>query len=112
LITAIVRDVKLLLAVCALTVCTAPLAHADDTDDAYRSNVQSVGVPADSPAAAGSYGRQMCDRLPGTGFDPLVAAVNQENPGLTMHQSAMVIGASVANFCLDKSSLLPHDLKY
>ncbi|UMB68509.1 DUF732 domain-containing protein [Mycobacterium paraterrae] len=103
---------KPLLAFCALVVGTAPLAHADDIDSAYQANVQSVGVPADSPAAAGPYGRQMCDRLPATGFDPLVAAVNHENPGLTMHQSAMVIGAAVANFCLDKSYLLPHDLKY
>jgi hypothetical protein len=104
--------VKLILAVCALAVCAAPLARADESDNAYEAGLQSIGIPAGSPAAAGVYGRQMCDRLPPTGFDPLVAAVDQENPGLTMHQSALVIGSAVANFCLDKSYLLPHDLNY
>ena len=107
-----VREVKLLLAVCALTLAAAPLAHADETDDAYQSNAQSLGIPAGSPAATGAYGRQLCDRLPTAGFDPLVTAVNQENPGLSMHQSAMAIGSAVSSFCLLKSYLLPHDLKY
>lgn len=104
--------VKLLLAFCAVALATSPLAHADETDNAYQSGVHSVGVPDGSPAAAGAYGHALCDRLPATGFDPLVAAVNQENPGLTMHQSAMVIGAAVADLCLEKSYLLPHDLNY
>jgi hypothetical protein len=109
--------VKLLLAVCALAlasspVAMAPLAHADESDDAYQSGLHSVGIPDGSPAANAAYGRALCDRLAPTGFDPLVAAVNQENPGLSMHLSAMAIGAAVANFCLDKSYLLPHDLKY
>jgi hypothetical protein len=104
--------VKLLLACCVLALGAAPLAHADETDNAYQSGVHSVGIPDGSPAASGAYGRQLCDRLPTTKFDPLVAAVSQENPGLTMHLSAMAIGAAVANFCLDKSYLLPHDLNY
>ncbi len=101
-----------LILACALAMGAAPLAHADETDNAYQAGLQSVGIPADNPAAAGVYGRQLCDRLPATGFDALVGAVNQENPGLTMHQSALVVGSAVANFCLAKSNLLPHDLKY
>lgn len=96
----------------ALALSVAPLAHADDGDAAYLTGLQSIGVPAGSPAATASYGRQVCDRLPAVGFDPLVGAVNQENAGLNMHQSALVIGSAVANFCLDKSSLLPQTLTY
>jgi hypothetical protein len=29
-----------------------------------------------------------------------------------MHQSALVVGAALSNYCLDKVTLLPHDLKY
>jgi thioesterase domain-containing protein len=99
---------------CLLAMGAAPLAHADDQDTAYLAAIQSVGVPANSPAAATTYGRQLCDRLPQVSFDPLVGAVNQENEsvGLTMHQSALVIGSAISNYCLDKAYLLPHDLKY
>ncbi|WIM87729.1 DUF732 domain-containing protein [Candidatus Mycobacterium wuenschmannii] len=103
---------KLVAFLCALAVGAAPLAHADDGDAAYLSGVQSVGVPAGLPATNAAYGRQLCDRLPAVAFDPLVAAVNQENAGLNMHQSALVIGAAVANFCLERSNLLPQTLPY
>jgi hypothetical protein len=56
----------------------------------------------------------LCDRLPVVGFEPLVAAVNQENSasGLNMHLSALVIGAAVWNFCLEKATVLPTTLPY
>jgi hypothetical protein len=56
----------------------------------------------------------LCDRLPVVGFDLLVAAVNQENSasGLNMHLSALVIGAALSNFCLDKATLVPTVLPY
>jgi hypothetical protein len=99
---------------CVLAMGAAPLAHADENDNAYLAGIQSVGVPAGSPAASAAHGRQLCDRLPVVGFDPLVGAVNQENiaTGLTMHLSALVIGAPVSNFCLDKATLLPANLPY
>jgi hypothetical protein len=111
-----VRGVKLtsLVVGCALAMSVAPLAHADENDNAYLFGINSVGVPAGSPAASGAYGRQLCDRLPVVGFDPLVSAVSQENAatGLNMHLSALVIGAAVSNFCLDKATLLPTTLPY
>jgi hypothetical protein len=92
----------------------APLAYADENDNAYLFGIKNVGVPDGSPAASPAYGRQLCDRLPVVGFDPLVAAVNQENSasGLNMHLSALVIGAAVSNFCLDKANVLPTTLPY
>jgi hypothetical protein len=113
-LTATLRDVKLtsLLVGCVLAISAAPLAHADEEDNAYQAGVQSVGVPVGSPAAGAPYGRQLCDRLPQAGFDPLVHTVSQENAGLTLHLSALVIGAAVSNFCLDKSSQLPATLNY
>ncbi len=111
-----VRGVKLtsLVVGCVLAMSAAPLAHADENDNAYLFGLRSVGVPDGSPAASGAYGRQLCDRLPGVGFDPLVAAVNQENSAssLNMHLSALVIGAAVSNFCLEKATLLPTTLPY
>jgi uncharacterized protein DUF732 len=99
---------------CVLAMSAAPLAHADENDDAYLFGVHSVGVPDGSLAASAAYGRQLCDRLPATGFDPLVAAVNQENSasGLNMHLSALVIGAAVSNFCLERAMVLPPTLSY
>jgi hypothetical protein len=104
----------LLLVGYALAMIAAPLAHADDDDTAYEVAIQSVGVPADSPAAATAYGRALCDRISAVGFDPLVAAVHQENiaVGITMHQSALTIGAALSNYCLDKTALLPKTLTY
>jgi hypothetical protein len=112
LAAASVRGVKLLLVGCVVALAAAPAAYADENDDAYANGIHSVGVPAGDPAIAEAYGRQLCDRLPTANFDPLVAAVNQENAGLTMHQSALVLGTAVSSYCLDKSYLLPHDLKY
>ena len=110
------RSVKLTLLMvgCVLAMSAAPPAHADETDNAYLFGVHSVGVPDGSPAASGAYGRQLCDRLPAVGFDPLVAAVNQENSAsnLNMHLSALVIGSAVSNFCLEKATLLPATLSY
>ena len=73
-----------------------------------------VGVPVNSPATAFRYGRELCDRISAVGFDPLVAAVHQENSaaGITMHQSALTIGAALSNYCLDKTTLLPKTLTY
>jgi hypothetical protein len=111
-----VRGVKLISLVlgCVLAMSAAPLAYADENDNAYLFGIKNVGVPDGSPAASPAYGRQLCDRLSGVGFDPLVAAVNQENSasGLNMHLSALVIGAAVSNFCLDKANVLPTTLPY
>jgi hypothetical protein len=111
-----VRDVKLtsLVVGCVLAMSAAPLAHADENDNAYMFGMRNVGIPDGSPAASPAYGRQLCDRLPKVGFDPLVAAVNQENAGsgLDMHLSALVIGAAVSNFCLEKATVLPTTLPY
>ena len=111
-----VRGVKLTLLMvgCVLAMSAAPPAVADENDDAYLFGIKSVGVPDGSPAASAAYGRQLCERLPAVGFDPLVAAVNRENSasGLNMHLSALVIGAAVSNFCLEKSSTLPTVLPY
>jgi hypothetical protein len=88
-----VRGVKLtsLVVGCVLAMSAAPLAHADENDNAYLFGMRNVGIP-----------------------DPLVAAVNQENSanGLNMHLSALVIGAAVSNFCLEKATLLPTTLPY
>ena len=111
-----VRGVKLtwLMVGCVLAMGPVPLAHADENDDAYLYGIHSVGVPDGSLAASPAYGRQLCNRLPAVGFDPLVAAVNQENSasGLNMHLSALVIGAALSNFCLDKATLVPTTLPY
>jgi hypothetical protein len=99
---------------CVLAISAPAPAHADENDNAYLYGLHSVGVPDGSPATSPAYGRQICDRLPQVGFDPLVAAVNQENSasGLSMHLSAMVIGAAISNFCLDKATLVPTTLQY
>ena len=111
-----VRGVKLtpLVVGCVLAMSAAPPARADENDNAYLFGIKNVGVPDGSPAASPAYGRQLCDRLPVVGFDPLVAAVSQENSasGLNMHLSALVIGAAVSNFCLDKATVLPTTLPY
>ena len=111
-----VRGVKLTSLVLGgvLAMTAAPLAHADENVNAYLFGIHSVGVPDGSPAASAAYGRQLCDRLSTVGFDPLVAAVNQENSasGLNMHLSALVIGAAVSNFCLEKATVLPTTLPY
>ena len=107
-------DVKLALLLVVLATGAAPLAHADDNDTAYEVAIQSVDVPANSPAAANVYGRELCNRISEIGFDPLVGVVHQENgaAGVTMHQSALVIGAAVSNYCIDKFGLLPKTLTY
>jgi hypothetical protein len=99
---------------CALTMGTAPLAHADDDDTAYLAAIQSVGIPANSPATATAYGRGLCDRIPVVGFDPLVGVVHQDNisAGITMHQSALIIGAAISDYCIDEVVLLPKTLDY
>lgn len=113
---AIMRRVKLtaLSAMCVLAVVAAPLARADDDDTAYLVAIQSVGVPANSSAMATAYGRGLCDRISAIGFDPLVGVVHQDNlsAGITMHQSALIIGAAISNYCIDKIALLPKTLNY
>ena len=103
-----------LLVGCALAVGAAPLARADDDDTAYEVAIQSVDVPANSPAAATAYGRGLCNRISDIGFDPLVGVVHHENgaAGVTMHQSALIIGSAVSNYCIDKFGLLPKTLTY
>jgi Protein of unknown function (DUF732) len=97
-----------------LAMSVAPLAHADDNDTAYLVAIQSVGVPASSPATATEYGRGLCDRISAVGFDPLVAAVHDDNisAGVTMRQSALIIGSAISNYCIDKYGLLPKTLDY
>jgi hypothetical protein len=97
-----------------LAISVAPLAHADDNDTAYLVAIQSVGVPDSSPATATAYGRGLCDRISAVGFDPLVAAVHNDNisVGVTMRQSALIIGSAISNYCIDKYGLLPKTLDY
>jgi Protein of unknown function (DUF732) len=97
-----------------LAIGFAPLARADDDDTAYQVALQSVGVPTNSPATATAYGRGLCDRISAIGFDPLVGAVHSDNisAGVTMHQSALIIGSAVSNYCIDKYGLLPKTLNY
>jgi hypothetical protein len=109
-----VKHASLLVVGFVLAMGAAPPAHADDDDTAYLSAIQSVGVPAGSPAAATAYGRGLCQRIVGTDFDPLVGAVHQDNmsAGVTMHQSALIIGAAISNYCIDKVARLPKTLSY
>jgi hypothetical protein len=109
-----VDKVTLLLVGCVLATGAAPLARADDNDTAYEVAIQSVGVPANSPATATAYGRGLCDRISEVGFDSLVGVVHHENSsaGVTMHQSALIIGAAISNYCLDKFGSLPKTLTY
>jgi Protein of unknown function (DUF732) len=88
-----------LLVSCVLALGAAPAAHADEDDSGYLAAIQSVGIPAGSPATATSYGRGLCDRISEVGFDPLVGVVDHGNmsASLTMHQSALVIGAALSN---------------
>jgi hypothetical protein len=112
----IVRGMKLisLIAGCVLAVGAAPLAHADDADTAYLVAIQSVGVPDNSPATATAYGRGLCNRLAAVGFDPLVAQVHNDNAaaGVSLRQSALIIGSAVSNYCMDKYGLMPKTLNY
>jgi Protein of unknown function (DUF732) len=73
-----------------------------------------LSVPANSPATATAYGRELCNRISEIGFDPLVGVVHDENSsaGVTMHQSALVIGAAISNYCIDKFGSLPKTLTY
>jgi hypothetical protein len=89
----------------ALAMSVAPLAHADDNDTAYLVAIQSVGVPVSSPATATAYGRGLCDRI---------SAVHNDNisAGVTMRQSALIIGSAISNYCIDKYGLLPKTLDY
>ena len=105
---------KLALLLLALATGPAPLAHADDNDTAYEVAIQSVNVPANSPAATTAYGRELCNRISDIGFDPLVGVVHNENgaAGVTMHQSALIIGSAISNYCIDKFGLLPKTLTY
>ena len=99
---------------CLLAIGAAPVAHADDDDTAYLGALQSVNVPANSPAMATSYGRGMCERLATVGFDPLVATVHTDNAsaGVSTRQAALIIGAAISNYCLDEIPLLPKTLTY
>jgi Protein of unknown function (DUF732) len=110
------RGVKLALLIIGylLAMSVAPPAYADDADTSYLVAIQSVGVPASSPATATTYGRGLCDRISAVGFDPLVAAVHNDNmaAGVTMHQSALIIGSAISNYCIDKFGLLPKTLNY
>lgn len=99
----------------SLVLGAAPPAHADDDDDtAYLAAVASIGVPANSPATSTTYGRDLCDRISTVGFDPLVEVVHRDNRavGVTTHQSALIVGAAISNYCLDKTVLLPKTLDY
>jgi hypothetical protein len=109
-----VKRVALLTVGCVLAAGAVPLAHADDDDTAYLVAIQSVGVPANSPASATAYGRGLCQRITGTAFDPLVEAVHHDNmsAGVTMHQSALIIGAAISNYCIDNYGRLPKTLNY
>lgn len=111
-----VRDVKsaLLTIGCLLAIAAAPVAHADDDDTAYLVAIQSVSVPPNSPAMATGYGRGLCGRLAAVGFDPLVGMVHTDNEsaGVTMHQSALIIGAAISNYCITEYGLLPKTLDY
>src|ERR1700679_3902680 len=111
-----VRGVKLIPLVvgCVLAMSAAPRAHADENDNAYLFGIKNVGVPDGSPAASPAYGRQLCDRNPVVRVDPLAAAVNQEHSesGVNTNLSALVSGAAVSTFCLDKANVLPTTLPY
>ena len=108
------KRASLLVVGSVLVMGAVPPAHADDDDTAYLSAIQSVSVPANSPAAATSYGRGLCQRIAGTDFDPLVGAVHQDNvsAGVTMHQSALIIGAAISNYCINNVARLPKTLNY
>jgi uncharacterized protein DUF732 len=97
-----------------LAIGGTPVANADDDDTAYLVAVQSVNVPANSPATATAYGRGLCGRLPAVGFDPLVGMVHTDNApaGVTVHQAALIIGAAISNYCIDEIALLPKTLNY
>lgn len=90
------------------------MAHADSDDDAYIAAIQSVGTPTDSPATNTAYGKGLCARLPEVGFDALVAAVHHDNlsASITMHQSALIIGAAISNYCIVEVDMLPKSLAY
>jgi hypothetical protein len=65
-------------------------------------------------AAATAYGRELCDRISDVGVDPLVGVVHHENvsAGVTMHQSALIIGAAISKLLHRQIRQLAENLDY
>ncbi|OAN30208.1 hypothetical protein A4X20_09635 [Mycolicibacterium iranicum] len=81
----------------ATALLTAAPAVADD--ETFLDVLDMMGVPVTDPASAVEMGHTACAGLDqGQSVDAVAAALGPAN-GLTLEQSGMVIGASVAAYC-------------
>ncbi|CAN3127208.1 DUF732 domain-containing protein [Mycobacterium sp. smrl_JER01] len=81
----------------SLAVLTAAPAGADD--ETYLEVLEMMEIPVADPSAAVALGRAVCAGLDqGQSVEAVANAIGTAN-GLTLDQSGMVVGASVAAYC-------------
>ena len=77
----------------------APLAHADDGDNAFLQALRSKGIKFSSPDKALIAGHEVCDEL-GNGKSPTqVASTVQSNSDMDGYHAGFLVGAAIKAYC-------------
>lgn len=89
-----------------LAVATAGAASASSADDAFISQMQSIGVTFSSPQAAVQQGHQVCKELAAgaTGTEIATEILGQTN--LTSKQAAYFVVYATKDYCPQYASQL------
>jgi hypothetical protein len=95
------KRIPIFLAGLALSVITAPLAHADQGDDAYLSAVAALGINTSNGGALIAAGHATCDTI-GNPFGQLGVQGQLVSAGVPYGQITPVEVAAARVWCPDK----------
>lgn len=82
------------------TTHSAPVVPTSYKDTAYLTTLAAENVGVTSPGAAITMGHNVCQALD-LGTNRFVEGLNIVNVGYQPHEAAVIVGASVANYCQD-----------
>lgn len=89
-----------------LAVATAGAASASSADDAFISQMQSIGVTFSSPQAAVQQGHQVCKELAAGSTGTQIASEILSQTNLTSKQAAYFVVYATKDYCPQYASQL------
>ncbi|WP_232512189.1 MULTISPECIES: DUF732 domain-containing protein [Mycobacterium] len=88
-------------------VLSAPLAEADQADDAFIATLEQHGLIVTDTSAFIAMGRAACGRLD-KGQTPVAAALSvARDSDLSPHEAGYFIASSINSYCPQHKNLLP-----
>jgi hypothetical protein len=93
------RSTACAVSMCAAALLAAPLAHADQTDDAFVGALTKNGIPVTDRDSATAIAQSVCDGFDQHQKSSLLVLKLMKQSGMSLKQSSYFVGVAISAYC-------------